>query len=186
MRSRQGFTLLEVMVALVLTAIVVSVAYAMSSAAIDARARLTSGLRTVQGSRAAREMLRDALRNARAPRPPSIPGGVYLSHDTLSFIASSGVSPLDPDYDWQFTVAPGRGALGVTAIAIGHARPATVAFAVPEVTRWSVRLLAPDGQSWVNAWHDTTFMPAAALITFWNGDRLSGLPLHVALPAHAR
>lgn len=106
---RSGFTLLEVMVAIVVTSIVVVVAYAMAQAGLDARSRIASRLRDVQGSRTARDILRDALRNARAPRGPGDPaGGVVLSNGTLSFVAAGGVPPLDPDYDWRFTVVPGQ------------------------------------------------------------------------------
>lgn len=179
---RGGFTLLEVMVAIVLTSIVVAIAYAMAQAGIDARTRLTVRLRRVQSARAAREILRDALRNARAAQRAGDPrGGVVLSNDTLSFVAAGGATPLDPDYDWMFTIAPGRGGLHVTAVAVGHAPPAQVAFSVPEVTRWDVWMLAPDGRTWRTTWGEPTLMPRAVVIAFWNGDRLSGSPLHVVL-----
>jgi prepilin-type N-terminal cleavage/methylation domain-containing protein len=182
MGRRRGFTLLEVMVALVLTGIVVVTAYAMAQAAVDARSRLTTQLREVQSARAAREMLRDALRNARAPRHPGDPrGGITLVNGTLSFVAAGGATPLDPDYDWMFTIAPGQRGLTVTATAIGHALPAEVTFTVPEVTRWRVWLLGPDGQAWQSDWTEPRFMPRAAVLAFWNGDRLLGLPLHIAL-----
>jgi prepilin-type N-terminal cleavage/methylation domain-containing protein len=179
---RSAFTLLEVMVAIVLTSIVVVIAYAMAQAGIDARTRLTTRLREVQSARAAREILRDALRNARAAHGTGDRrGGVLLSNDTLSFVAAGGATPLDPDYDWMFTVAPGRGGLNVTAVAVGHAPLAQVAFAVPEVTRWDVWMLAPDGRTWRTAWDEPTLMPRAVVVAFWHGDRLSGAPLHVVL-----
>jgi prepilin-type N-terminal cleavage/methylation domain-containing protein len=182
MRRRRGFTLLEVMVAIVLTGIVVVVAYAMAQAAADARARLTTQLRDVQSARAAREMLRDALRNARAPGHAGDPrGGILLSNGTLSFVAAGGATPLDPDYDWRFTIAPAPGGLTVTAVAMGHAEPAQVVFSVPDVTRWRVWLLASDGQTWRSDWSEPKLMPRAAVLAFWKGDRLLGLPLHIAL-----
>ncbi len=82
-----GFTLLEVMVAFMLTGLVVVVAYAAAQAGIDARTRVTTGLHAVQSSRAAREMLRDALHNARAPQDSGDPrGGFALVNNTLSFV----------------------------------------------------------------------------------------------------
>jgi prepilin-type N-terminal cleavage/methylation domain-containing protein len=180
--SRGGFTLLEVMVAMALTGLVVVVAYAMAQAGLDARTRVTTRLRDVERTRAAREFLRDALRNARAPRAPGDPaGGVVLSNGTLSFVAAGGVAPLDPDYDWRLTMAPGRGGLNVSAVAVGHAVPAEVNFVLPDVTRWDVRMLAVDGQSWQAEWSDPKLMPRAVAIAFWNGGHLSGVPLHLAL-----
>jgi prepilin-type N-terminal cleavage/methylation domain-containing protein len=179
---RTGFTLLEVMVAIVLTSIVVAVAYAMTQAGIDARTRLTTHLRAAQSTRAAREILRDAIRNARAAQSAGDPrGGVVLSNDTLSFVAAGGASPLDPDYDWRFSIAPGRGGLNVAATALGHAQPATVTFTIPDITRWSVWMLAPDGHTWRTDWTEPVLMPRAVVIGFWNGNHLSGLPLHIAL-----
>ena len=179
---RVAFTLLEIMVAIVLTSIVVAVAYAMAQAGIDARARLTSHLHATQSARAAREILRDALRNARAAENAGDPrGGVLLSNDTLTFVAAGGAAPLDPDYDWRFTIAPGRGGLTVTAVALGHTHPAAVTFNVPEVTRWMVWMLAPDGRTWRTDWTEPVLMPRAVVIGFWNGNHLSGLPLHIAL-----
>jgi prepilin-type N-terminal cleavage/methylation domain-containing protein len=181
-KRREGFTLLEVMVAIVLTSIVVAVAYAMAQAGIDARTRLTDHLRTTQSARAAREILRDALRNARAAQTAGDPrGGIVLSNDTLSFVAAGGAAPLDPDYDWRFTIAPGRNGLTVAATALGHAQPATVAFRIPEVTRWTVWLLAPDGHTWRTGWTEPVLMPRAVVVGLWNGNHLSGLPLHVSL-----
>ena len=105
--------------------------------------------------------------------------GLFL--ELGSFIAAGGASPLDPDYDWQFTIAPHRGRLLVTAVAVGHAVPAQVAFAVPGVTRWTVWMLAADGKTWQTDWSDPSVMPRAVVIAFWNGNRLSGLPLHLSL-----
>jgi hypothetical protein len=170
------------MVAIVLTSIVVAIAYAMAQAGVDARARLTSHLHATQSARAAREILRDALRNARAAQSAGDPrGGILLSNDTLSFVAAGGAAPLDPDYDWRFTIAPGSGGLTVAAVALGHTRPATVTFNVPEVTRWRVWMLAPDGHSWRTDWTEPVLMPRAVVVGFWNGNHLSGLPLHIAL-----
>jgi len=177
----RGFTLLEVMVAIVLTGIVVLLASSMAQAGIDARSRLTTYLGTVQSTRAAREILRDALRNMRAPSPGDSSGGVVLSNGTLSFVAAGGATPLDPDYDWMFTISPGRDGLNVTAVALGRALPAQVSFSLPDVTRWDVRLLAPDGRTWLSEWREPKLIPRAVAIAFWNGNLPAGLPLYLAL-----
>jgi prepilin-type N-terminal cleavage/methylation domain-containing protein len=178
---RLAFTLLEVMVAIVLTGIVVLLASSMAQAGLDARERLTTHLRTVQSTRAAREILRDALRSMRAGEPGDSSGGVVLSRGTLSFIAAGGAAPLDADYDWLFTISPGRGGLYVSAAPIGRAPPTQIAFTVPEVTRWDVWLLSTDGRTWQTEWNEPKLIPRAVAIAFWNGDRPSGLPLHIAL-----
>src|SRR5271165_2322760 len=100
-----GFTLLEVMVAIVLTSLVVLVAYAAAHVTFDARARLASHLREVQSSRSARELIGSALRDARTPQRPGDPG-FLLQRGELSFVAAGGAEPLDPDYDWLITIQP--------------------------------------------------------------------------------
>jgi|GEM_PF-3435155 len=179
---RGAFTLLEVMVALVITGLVVLVAIATTQATLEARTRLATHLETVQRARAAREILRDALRNARARSRADDPdGGLVLDHGTLTFVAAGGAAPLDPDYDWRFTIAPSAAGLRVSAAAVGHTQPAVVSFLVPEVTRWQVWLLAPDGSEWRTSWSDPRWLPRAIVIGVWHGNEPIGLPMHIAL-----
>jgi prepilin-type N-terminal cleavage/methylation domain-containing protein len=181
MRNRvRGFTLLEIMVAIMLTSIVVMVAYAMAQATFDARARLGSRLHQIESARALRELLRDALRNARAPQRPGDPG-MSLSNGRLSFVAAGGAAPLDPDYDWLFTITPGPRGLDVVAAPIGHAPQMQVAFRVSDVTRWDVQMLAPQGSQWLTEWTEPKVMPRAVTIAFWNGSEPASAPLHLVL-----
>ena len=111
---RSGFTLLEVMVAIVLTSLVVLLAYAAAQVSFDARARLGANLRTLQGARAVRALLQDALRNARTPQRQG-DAGFTLKDGRLSFVAAGGAPPLDPDYDWLVTLQPRSGGLDLSA-----------------------------------------------------------------------
>ena len=61
MTRASGFTLLEVMVAIVLTGLVVLLAYGAAQVSYDAHARLSAELRALQQARALRELLQDAL-----------------------------------------------------------------------------------------------------------------------------
>jgi len=63
-----GFTLLEVMVAIVLTGLVVLLAYGAAQVSYDAHARLRADVDALQEAQALRELLQDALRSARAPQ----------------------------------------------------------------------------------------------------------------------
>src|SRR2546427_10980173 len=97
MRRTSGFTLLEVMVAIVLTSLVVLLAYGAAQVSYDAQARLGADLRALQQARALRELLQDALRSARAPQRPGDP--LFTLHaGRLSFMTPGGGPPLDPDY----------------------------------------------------------------------------------------
>ena len=179
---RSGFTLLEVMVAIVLTSLVVLLAYAAAQVSFDARARLGANLRTLQGARAVRALLQDALRNARTPQRQG-DAGFTLKDGRLSFVAAGGAPPLDPDYDWLVTLQPRSGGLDLSAAPIGHApaAPAPVAFRVPGVTRWEVQVLAPGASQWMAEWPATTVMPRAIAIGLWHDSEPLGPPLQVVL-----
>src|SRR2546427_7851698 len=94
------------MLALVLTTLIVLLAYGAAQVSYDAHARLTADLRALQQTRALRELLQDALRSARAPQRPGDP--LFTLHaGRLSFVTAGGGPPLDPDYDWLLTIGAG-------------------------------------------------------------------------------
>jgi prepilin-type N-terminal cleavage/methylation domain-containing protein len=179
-RYNPAFTLIEIMVAIVLTSIVVLVAYTMAQVSFDTRARLATHLRAVESARAGRELLRDALRNARTSQRAGDPG-FSVTGDSLSFVAAGGAAPLDPDYDWWITARPGPGGLRIVAVPLGHAPLAAVAMRVPDITRWDIRTLAADGPQWLPEWSQPKIMPRAITIAFWHGTDPVGTPLRVVL-----
>src|SRR6267378_7914235 len=181
-----GFTLLEVMVAIVLTGIVVLLAYGAAQVSYDAHARLTADLRALQQARALRELLQDALRSARAPQRPDDPR-FALHEGRLSFVTAGSGPPLDPDYDWLLTVGPTAdgGGLELSATPVGRAPAAVVTIPVPDVTRWDVRALAPSRPQWLEEWPRTTLLPRAVAITMWHDSTPLGLPLQVRVGAGA-
>jgi len=177
---RSAFTLLEIMVALVITSLVVMLAYGVAQVGYDARARLVGHLQDVESARAIRTLLGDALRNVRTPDRPDDPGFV-LQNGSLSFVAAGGAPPLDPDYDWLIHVAPGPHGLELAATPIGHALPARVTFRTADITNWDVRVLDPNTAQWIQAWSTPRITPRAVAITFWHNSVTSGLPLEVVL-----
>src|SRR2546425_11391855 len=120
-----GFTLLEVMVAIVLTGLVVLLAYGAAQVSYDAHARLRADVDALQEAQALRELLQDALRSARAPQRPGDPR-FTLHAGRLSFVTAGGGPPLDPGYDWLVTIGAGSGGLGLFAIPGGRAPAARV------------------------------------------------------------
>ena len=173
-----GFTLLEVILAIVLTSLIVLLAYGAAQVSYDAQARLNADLRALQQQRALRELLRNALRSARTPQRPGDPPFV-LHAGQLSFVTAGAGPPLDPEYDWLVTVESGSDGLELSATPIGRAPAAVVTIRVPEVTRWDVRALAPSRPQWLEEWPRTTLMPRAATITMWHDSTQLGLPLQV-------
>lgn len=179
--NEAGFTLLEAIVALILTSLVVMLAYGAARVSFDSRARLSGDLRQLQDQRAVRQLLADALRNAEPPQRNSDPGMV-LQADHLSFLAAGGAQPLDPDYDWLISIGPDNGRVMFVAKPIGHAPPAQVSVPLPQATRWEVRVLVPGNTvGWLREWPNGTIMPKAVEMRFWNDSVALGPPLVVTL-----
>jgi prepilin-type N-terminal cleavage/methylation domain-containing protein len=180
-RSEAGFTLLEVIVAVMLTSLVVMLAFSAAQVSFDASARLGEDLHRLQSQRAIRQVLGDALRNAALPQRPTDPG-FQLRDDRLTFVAAAGASPLDPDYDWLVTVGPAGGRIEFVATPLGYAPPAEVRFTIPQVTRWDVSVMVPGNKAgWLREWPSGTVMPRAVEMKFWNDSLAVGPPLHVTL-----
>src|SRR5262249_52399161 len=139
-----GFTLLEIIVAVVLTSLVALIAYGALHVSLGARERLGAAMAVEQRARVTRELLIDVLRNTRTPQRRS-DTTFTLSGDTLTVVAAGGGPPLDADCDWRVTIAPNAGGLMFVAEPVGRTGPARVAFPLPGVTRMEVRVLAPTG-----------------------------------------
>jgi prepilin-type N-terminal cleavage/methylation domain-containing protein len=179
-RTSAGFTLLEVMVAILLTGIVALVGYAAARVSIEARARVGTATGALQAERATRELLRDVLRNVRAPQLPGEPG-FALRDERLSFTAAGAGPPFDPEYDWRITIEPDSGGLALRAEPVGRASASRVALRLAGVTRWEVRVLAPNGADWRPDWSSPRTTPRGIAITMWDGSSPAGIPLLLAL-----
>jgi prepilin-type N-terminal cleavage/methylation domain-containing protein len=178
-RCSVGFTLLEVMVAVVLTSVVALVAFAAAQVSVETRARLEGDLRAVRSERGARQSLMDLLHNVRLPRRSGDTAFV-LRGDTLSFIAA-GAAPFDDDYDWRITLRPGAAGVEIAASPLGWTPSRGVAFRMANVTRTEVRALAPGGSEWMREWALGRVVPRAVAITFWRDSAPMGPTLYVAL-----
>lgn len=185
MARPSGFTLIEVMVAIVLMSVVALTAYGAARVSFDAHARLGGALRTQQRVRATRELLQDVLRNARMPQR-SEDTTFALHGEHLSFVAAGAGPPFDPDYDWRITIGPDSGGLELVAVPLGRGPPTEVRLHLPDVTRWEVQVLASDEPTWLRvwpaaAWPAATSVPRAVAITLWDRSGSVDVPLEVAL-----
>src|SRR5438876_9300344 len=148
------------MVAIVLTGLVVLLAYGAAQVRYDAHTRLTAGLRALQTAQALRELLQDALRSARGPqRPGDSPFTLHAGR--LSFVTAGGGPPLDPDYDWLLTIEAGADGLELSARPVGRVPAAVVTMRGSGVTRWDVGARAPgEGASqWLGEWPEQSGVP---------------------------
>ena len=190
--TRRGFTLLELLVAIVLAGVVALLVYGAARAGADTQARLTASRRRWQAERAMRTLLEDALRNA---RPAMRPGDAAFAlrartsstgipQDDLTFVTRGGFPPLTADADWRVTIeiAEAGGGLSVIAVPLGVRTPARLAGVLPGVTGLEIRVLPPGGGSWTRQWALPSGFPRAVALTFWTASGPREAALRVALP----
>lgn len=177
--STRGFTLLEVMVALMLTSLVAMMAFATARLSAESAAIVERELLTVRSERAARQLLLDLLHNV---RPPRVRGdtGLALSGGTLTFTAA-GAPPLDPERDWKITMRSADDGFSIAAQALGRGPGAVAELRLPQVTAWQVRVLPLRGNTWREEWASSPILPAAVAITLRRGERTLGAPVTVRL-----
>jgi prepilin-type N-terminal cleavage/methylation domain-containing protein len=188
--TRRGFTLLELLVAIVLAGVVALLVYGTSRAASDTETRLAASRRAWQSQRAMRTLLEDALRNARSPLRPGDPAfqlqtqtsGRGVPSDRLTFVTRGGFPPLTGDADWRVTVEATPAGLSVIAVPLGVRAAARLAGLVPGVTGVEIRVQTPGGGPWNRQWALPAAFPRAVVLTFWNDSAAIGAPLRVALP----
>ncbi len=190
MSQERGFTLIEVMLALVLTGVVALLVYGAAGVALDTEARLLEHERTLRSERAWYVVVEDALRNLRAnadyPRPTLIvsPGVDALGRprDRLEFITAGGTPPLTGDADWTVTVEATDVGISLTAAPIGVRAPARRVVGPPGVTGLAVRVFGTvESPQWLNGWSDRRLLPAAIELTYWT-DSGPATPILLAVP----
>jgi prepilin-type N-terminal cleavage/methylation domain-containing protein len=190
-RRSRGFTLLELIVAIVLAGVVALLVYGAAGAGADIQERLSGKRAAVQSSRAMRVAIEDALRNAR----PALGYGdtVFTLEDRtddagrpadrLSFVAAGALAPLTPDADWAVTIEPTPEGLVLAAAPLGFAEPPRVVARLASVTGLDVRALAAGpGQPWSERWVLRTKLPRAVELTYWADTGAIGSPFRLVLP----
>jgi len=168
--SRRGFTLLEVMIALLIGSVVVLLGYGTLGAGIDIEARVAAARDVDASTTAFRAMLTDALRHA-VSGDGSASGGLPIATTgtgktlRLSFLSRGVTHPLGGSDIWQIDL--GADSTGVTL----DARPANVAQTALHLTArgaraFTVRFRGRDDAAWRDAWNDPTRLPAAVEVRF--------------------
>ena len=134
MSPRRGFTLLEILVAIVVTSVVALLVYGVADAAFTTRGRLDERRLALQTERAVRLILHEALRNARPAQRPGDQAFVLEDArdargrpaDRLTFVATGGFPPLTDESQWVVRVElTGEGVvLSARPLGVRDARPA--------------------------------------------------------------
>jgi prepilin-type N-terminal cleavage/methylation domain-containing protein len=188
MTRRAGFTLLEIMVALVITGVVALLAYGTLRAGLDTGERLDEYRTNVETQAIVRALLLDALRH-----PPDEGGaamndvlftiedatsGAGLPIDGVRFFSRGVAPPLGVSATWSVTLEPSAGGIRLLAVPVGANQGAPIEAMLPNAHGLSVRVLARSADSiWSDRWEVAGRVPAAVAIEF-----LSDLGVAVAPP----
>jgi prepilin-type N-terminal cleavage/methylation domain-containing protein len=171
-----GFTLLELLVAIVLTGVVALLVYGAAGVAVDTQQRLEAKGREVRARQAWRTMLQEAFRNTR-PAATYADTAFYLEErfvggrpaDRVTFVTAGSMPPLTADSDWIVTLeATGEG-LVLSARPVGAVVPGRRIVGIPGVTGLDVRVLDRQfgAEDWSETWEYARFVPAAVELTYW-------------------
>jgi prepilin-type N-terminal cleavage/methylation domain-containing protein len=190
MSIRRAFTLIEIMVALVVTGLVVSLAYAAAQAGFDTEGRLTRARDGAESEAVARALIGDALRHAvsglRGGTPVFTISDVRDSSGTsdgLRFLTRGLVPPLGTSAPWEMTLWPGPEGLAVRARPVEGSESSGFSALLPNVKRLDVRVRSRDRRAgWLRAWTDIDVSPTAVSIAFLDAaGRPVGPPLVVRI-----
>lgn len=178
-RWRRGFTLVEVLVSLVVSGLVVSLAYASLQGGLDTRERLQRHRQDAEAMLALRAMLLEALRHA----VPGVAGGPETfmladrtgpagPADSLAFLTRGIVSPWGTSAAWRVSLSVDVGGLLFVAHPSGASGTAPVLARVPSVRGLDIRALGRGPlATWATTWPDAALGPQAVTVTITTADQ---------------
>lgn len=173
-----GFTLLELLVAMVLTGVVALLVYGAAGVAVDTQRRLEEKGREVRARQAWRSTLQEAFRNTR-PAATYADTAFYLEErfiagrpaDRVTFVTAGSMPPLTPDSDWIVTLEASEEGLVLSARPVAAVVPGRRVVGIPGVTGLDVRVLDQQfGAGWSETWEYARFVPTAVELTYWTED----------------
>jgi prepilin-type N-terminal cleavage/methylation domain-containing protein len=174
--GRRGFTLLEVLLAIVLTGVVALLVYGAAGMALETQQRTGAAREELQWSRGWHATLPDALRNARPARIPQ-DTAFWIEHrigtdgiprDHFMFVTAGGTPPLTSDADWIVSVDAGETGIVMSAAPVGVVGPPVVASAPAGLVGLAVRVLGFTRESeWTDRWRFPAYVPRGVELVYW-------------------
>jgi prepilin-type N-terminal cleavage/methylation domain-containing protein len=188
--TRRGFTLLELMIALVIGSTVVLLAYATLRGGMDTAARVTRVRDDEETVTILRAMLGDAIRHAITGEGTDGATGLRLDRGADGRVERLRLTTrgIEPPYGatgaWALVLHHDRASVLLDADPLTGTRGAALRLRATALRGFGVRFLAPAETRWRDRWDDTTRLPAAVEIAFLStGQRQSGAPLVVRTSA---
>ncbi len=180
-RQSAGFTLIEILVALVIASVVVSLSYAVLATAADTGASVEVAASDLAADARFRALLSDALRH------PSQPAGVdaatfVVMHDAdgdhVTFASRGMAPPLGASGNWDVTIWSDAAGVRVEAHAQDPASPASVRASLPGASQLEVWTQDRAQTGWVRGWDRPARAPGMIALR-WRNARTPSLPLVV-------
>lgn len=174
MRRTSGFTLIEMVVALVLTALVALLAYGSAEAGFTSQSRLDDFRREAQAQALMRSIVGRSLRHM-AEAPPEASSALSLtravdrtgeSSEKLTFLTRGVSGPLGAGALWRMTLERRPDGLLLIAVPLDDTDQGPIETRVPGIVNFSARFMrsVADGV-WQEEWHSRQ-APAAVEISF--------------------
>ncbi len=170
MTLRRGFTLIEVMIALVIGGVVVVLAYSTLRAGLDVEDRVAAARDADESTTALRALLTDAIRHAVAGDARDMKGLHTESDGTgratrLSFISRGITAPLGGSAAWQVGLSTDSSGVVLDAATLDASR-APLRLTARGTRTFAVRFLAIEDATWRTQWDDPARLPAAVEVRF--------------------
>ncbi len=170
MKTRRGFTLIEVMIALLIGSVAVLLAYATLGAGLDVQDRVAASREADATETAMRAMLSDALRHAVAGNARDV-RGLHTDADAtgvltrLSFVSRGIMAPLGGSGPWRVGLSTDSAGVTLSAAPLDSVR-STLQLHWRGSRSFAVRFLAQEDGAWRGDWNDPTRLPSAVEVRF--------------------
>lgn len=170
MKARHGFTLIEVMIALLVSSVVVLLAYATLRAGLDVQERVTASREADATATAMRAMLSDALRHAVAGDARDA-RGLHTDADAtgrvtaMGFVSRGIMAPLGGSGQWRVGLSSDSEGVTLAATPIGSIGT-PLRFTARGARTFAVRFLALEDDAWRGDWNDPSRLPSAVEVRF--------------------
>jgi prepilin-type N-terminal cleavage/methylation domain-containing protein len=165
MTLRRGFTLIEVMIALVISSVVVLLAYATLRAGVDTQERVSDVRDASERAMTLRAMLGDAMRHAITGDDRDA-RGMFMETDAsgravqLGFVSRGITPPYGGAAAWRVALYSDTAGVSFSAAPLDAAQT-PLRLHTRLVRSFAVRFLARDDAEWRTDWNDPTRLPAA-------------------------
>jgi prepilin-type N-terminal cleavage/methylation domain-containing protein len=173
-KQRRGFTLIEVMLALVISSVVVTLGYSTLQAGMDVERRIMTARDGDQYMTTVRAMLGDALRHAvtgdgRPEQQLRTTGGADGRLTTLAFVSRGIMAPQGGTAPWFVTLSADTAGVTFNARAVnGGAVP--LQMRISNARAFAIRFKPRDDLAWQATWDDAARLPLAIEVRFLDRD----------------